>query len=112
MPNGSTASCSPCSVAPTNSPVLAGGAVTGGQVYTFSASGSVDHGGGSSGSDGRPGVLYVHSGPDNGIGNITFQINALLGVFLDNSQPSTTGVPPALNFSTAASMDSRHCHQR
>lgn len=106
MPNGSTASGG--SVAPTYSPVRADVTVIGGQAYTFAATGSVSHGGPtlSSGPDGRPGVLFTHqAGAENGIANITVQINALLGVFLNDSQPNTTVAPPALNFSTAASMD-------
>lgn len=107
MPNGSTASGG--SVAPTYSPVQADVTVIGGQAYTFAATGSANHGGGatnSSGPDGRPGVLFSHqAGAENGIANITVQINALLGVFLSDSLPNTTGAPTALNFSTSASMD-------
>ncbi len=100
MPNGATASGG--STAPANSPILAGSAVTAGQVFTFSATGLAAHGAGLfSGPDGRPGVIFSHTGtPSNGIGGYTGQINALVGVFLNDSQPNTTGTPPALNFSS------------
>lgn len=107
MPNGSTASSG--SVAPAYSPVLADVAVTGGQAYTFAATGSAGHGGHptqSSGPDGRLDPLFILThGAQNGIGGVTARVNALFGVFLNDSQPNTTGAPPALNFSTAASMD-------
>jgi hypothetical protein len=105
MPDGSTASAG--SAAPAYSPAQADIAVVGGQSYTFAATGSVAHGPNLfSGPDGRTGVLYSHlGGAENGIGGITVQINALLGVFLDDSRPNTTGAPPALNFSSPASME-------
>jgi hypothetical protein len=44
-------------------------------------------------------------GSENGIADITAPIDALIGVFLSNSQPSLTAPPAALDFTTTASRD-------
>ena len=80
--------------------------------------GATDYGGGTTGNaDGNAGLLvtlgspsfndstYLNS-PMNGMSNCYVPINAMMGVFLDDNDPSTTPAPStALDFSTAASRD-------
>lgn len=45
-------------------------------------------------------------GREHGMSNVTAPITAVMGIFLNNSQPDTQGAPPAdLDFSTAAQRD-------
>ena len=53
---------------------------------------------------------YVYGGyasyfSENGISNIHAPINSVIGVFLDDSKPSTTSAPDPLDFSTSDSRD-------
>jgi len=50
-------------------------------------------------------ILRHDNGNENGIADVRMPINAQLGVFLGDEQPSLTGAPAALDFSTAASRD-------
>ncbi|MBC8105425.1 MAG: hypothetical protein H7Z14_02450 [Anaerolineae bacterium] len=43
------------------------------------------------------------NGSENGISDVTAPINALVGLFLDDTQPNTSGAPTSLNFTTEAS---------
>jgi hypothetical protein len=99
MPNGSTAGGG--DTAPAHSPVLVPLQISGGAVLTFHASGVVSNGPPTGvGPDGNPGaILSTVFGPENGIGQIgDVPLNSLLGVFLDDSQPSLTPPPVAINF--------------
>ncbi|MCC6422314.1 MAG: hypothetical protein IT447_02455 [Phycisphaerales bacterium] len=44
-------------------------------------------------------------GPENGMSDMYAPINAIVGVFLDDSKPNMTSPPPTLNFSTPESRD-------
>lgn len=99
MPNGSTASINDS--APGQSPVF----ITelnlslGGALF-FSVSGAVSNGPCCLpiGPDG--GAIFYHgTGVENGISDIVAPINALIGLFLDASQPDTSPAPSALDFS-------------
>jgi len=102
MTNGATADGD---IAPEESPVLVPLPVFSGEVFTFSASGTVandtydnlcDPDGGCDGFPiaGRPGAT-------NGIANIIAPLNCLLGVFLDTNLPSQFSPPSELVFSNA-----------
>ncbi|CAN5573227.1 hypothetical protein BH09PLA1_BH09PLA1_02930 [soil metagenome] len=43
------------------------------------------------------------NGSENGISDVTAPINALVGLFLDDTQPNSSGAPSKLNFSSDAS---------
>jgi hypothetical protein len=112
MPNGSTASI--VDSAPAESPVLVAGlTITGGVVYTFSASGLVanDPTYPSYGPDGWTTNITTHyinyttSSSQNGIANISAPFDALIGIFLGPSQPNLNPTPDALDFSTSASQN-------
>jgi hypothetical protein len=98
-------------VAPDQSPVLVTGVpVTSGTIFIFSVVGEIAQDSTSqlcaTGADG--GIKYIVSrtpGPENGIANIKAPIDALIGVFLDDSDPSNFPPPVALDFSTVASRD-------
>ncbi|MDS4014015.1 MAG: PEP-CTERM sorting domain-containing protein [Candidatus Accumulibacter sp.] len=111
MPNGSTASLQDS--APGQSPVLVSGiSFAAGDRLVFSASGTTDHcPAGSCGYAGAEGDANEtptshNSGAENGIGNIIVRIDALIGVFLDGTQPNLTPAPSTyLDFSTDAARD-------
>lgn len=44
-------------------------------------------------------------GPEHGMSDLYAPINAIVGVFLDDSRPDSTSPPPTLNFSSSASRD-------
>ncbi|MFT3883602.1 MAG: putative Ig domain-containing protein [Gemmatales bacterium] len=95
MPDGSTALNT--DVAPAQSPVRSGLSITPGQVLTFTATGlSSNLPTGGFGPDGD--VFVFHSG-ENGIGDTVIPLSALVGVFLNDDRPNTTGIPASLNFS-------------
>ncbi len=103
MPDGTTLSGDNV---PAHSPVLVGGLSLGlGGYLTFtSVAGGVSHTGGCASSncpspDGS--TFFNHSGgAANGISDIRAPINSLIGVFLDDAQPSDSVAPVALNFQT------------
>lgn len=100
MPAGST--CCSGDSAPAQSPAqVTGITLTPGTALTFSATGGVDFAGGvpSSGPDG--GFVFTTASSD-GISGATWPVNALVGVFLDNTQPDSTAAPPNLDFSAGA----------
>jgi hypothetical protein len=111
MPNG--AGCCITDTAPAQSPVEVPGGVSGGQVLTFTGvSGTVANGPAcapndrecsTNGPDG--GAFFVSQqshqpGTDssNDIARMNAPLNALVGVFLDNSQPDSSGTPGELDF--------------
>jgi hypothetical protein len=111
MPNG--AGCCITDSAPGQSPKEVPGGVSGGQVLTFSGvSGTVANGPAcapndrecsTNGPDG--GAFFVSQqshqpGTDssNGIARMNAPLNALVGVFLDNNQPDSSGPPGELDF--------------
>jgi hypothetical protein len=111
MPPGSTccaaAGGAPDS-APNQSPVQVGIALSAGTVLTFSATGTVsfDAGPHTDGPDGGVFNTIDTFGLDgtpssNGIAGMLAPQNALVGLFLDNSVPTSSGAPPRLDFSDA-----------
>jgi len=105
MPDGTT---SGGDSAPAHSPVLVSGVDFSAGSLTFSnVSGGVsnnpgcvpDTGYGCSIPDGS--AFYDHTpGAINGMSNVRAPINALMGVFLDDSQPDSSPAPATLNFET------------
>lgn len=96
MPAGSTASLEDS--APGQSPVLV--PVVAGTTLSFTVTGMVSNGPCCAlvGPDGND--LTGHSsGDENGIANVASPINALMGVFLDDSAPNLSPTPGALDFS-------------
>jgi hypothetical protein len=113
MPAGSTASWSDTT---TNAPSTLAMNVTPGSTLTFSATGLTMYSGtaASIGADGASwDTTHMYNSPDgnynglqNGIQSLTAPQNALIGVFLTNSQPSTVTPPStALDYSTSASQN-------
>jgi hypothetical protein len=112
MPAGSTAII--YDVAPAQSPVRVSGDFAQ-PTLSFAATGLVTNGGcglpycPTNGPDGgetpeRP--YFPHdNGAENGISDTRIPLNALVGVFLDSSQPNLTPAPGPLDFSTPASRD-------
>lgn len=81
-------------------------AVEGLWIYTFSASGSVNHG--------HPlpffppdgeGLVSHYLGTENGIADVAAPFTSLIGVFLGANQPNRSPAPQALEFGTAAQRD-------
>ena len=104
MPNGSSASYG--DYAPGQSPVGVGISITPGTSYVFSASGLVAHGNPLpyNGPEGDVTSLTVHwAGAQNGIADLLVPFNSLVGVFLDNNQPSLSHAPSSLDFTSSAS---------
>ena len=106
MPNGST--CCSGDAAPGQSPTLVSLSLLPGTILTFSAIGTTQHGPTLPlvGAEGRPGIFGAKSGgAENGISSVTAQLSSLIGVFLDDNQPSLSPAPGGLNFSVAGGMD-------
>lgn len=98
MPNGST--CCSGDASPAQSPVLASGlTLTAGSSLTFTVTGSVDNSGFTPTLP-PDGGGAISTPSNNGISGATWPINALVGVFLDASQPSLSAAPASLDFST------------
>jgi hypothetical protein len=97
MPGGSA--CCSGDVAPTNSPVqVTTIAITPGATITFNVTGGVDNTGAPPSLSPDGGGVFTTS-PNNGIAGATWPINALVGVFLDDSLPTSTPAPADLDFS-------------
>jgi hypothetical protein len=97
MPNGST--CCSGDAAPAQSPVFAAFIATPGLSFTFSVTGSVDHTGATPTLS--PDGSGLSSTPsNNGIAGANWPIDALVGVFLDASQPDSSAAPSSLDFTT------------
>jgi hypothetical protein len=97
MPNGST--CCSGDTAPAQSPVLVTSiAVTPGSSLNFTVTGSVDNTGATPTLTPDGSGLFSTSS-SNGISGATWPINALVGVFLDASQPDSSAAPTPLDFS-------------
>lgn len=97
MPDGSTASGD---TAPAQSPTpVLGLDYSAGGSLTFSVSGSVDFGGGGP-TDPPDGSFDVSKGAENGIGGYDAPANALVGVFLDGTQPDLSAAPSPLDFTS------------
>ena len=97
MPSGST--CCGGDTATAQSPVLAG-AVAPGTFLTFTVTGSVNNDAGPSGLTPDGGAL-ISTVSNDGIAGSDWPINALVGVFLDNSQPDSSPAPSQLSFGPA-----------
>ena len=94
-PNGT--SCCGGDSAPAESPVLVTTSFAPGNSLTFSVSGSVNYGGGPA-NDPPDGSGTVDSPSNGGIAEYAGPADALVGVFLKGTPPSTT--PAALNFTS------------
>jgi len=110
MPDGSVSGLAQAyDTAPSNSPVqVAGFAINGGGVFTFSATGVEAHAHGYPlvGADGDVASLASRSvGAENGIADLLAPFDALLGVFLDDHVPSNFSAPGTLDFSTGSERD-------
>ena len=114
MPPGSRASQT--DAAPAQSPVqVKDVTIAPGTFLTFSAVGTVSNGlcgppycptfGPDGGIKPDEFPLFHEAGAENGISNLGSPINALIGVFLGPSAPSSNPPPPALNFSSQRSQD-------
>ena len=105
MTNGATARRGDS--APDESPVrVTATPVEGGAIYTFSASGTVNHGAPNPffSADGEDlGSHYL--GVENGIADLTAPFVSLIGVFLGPSSPDQTPAPTPLDFRNAADQD-------
>jgi hypothetical protein len=100
MPNGST--CCGGDTAPAQSPVLVPGlTLTPGSTLVFTVTGSVDNSGFTPTLT-PDGGSTISTSANNGISGATWPINALVGVFLDASQPSLSAAPADANFSTTS----------
>jgi uncharacterized repeat protein (TIGR03803 family) len=84
--------------APEESPVMVGTSFAPGDSLTFSVSGSVSYAGGAP-VDPPDGSSSVDTGPTLGIAEYTGPVDALAGVFLNGSPPSTA--PNGLNFTSS-----------
>ena len=82
------------------SPVLVQGlGFTGGSVLTFSGTGAVDYGGNPPSGTPDGGGLQT-DGAENGIAGVSYPLNSLVGVFLDDSTPNPAQMPSGLNFAS------------
>jgi MYXO-CTERM domain-containing protein len=108
MPDGSSASLGDGvgDYAPAESPVLAAGlGVAGGDAFTWSATGIVGYGPDAD-QDGGPNGISDYftghgSGAENGISDITTNVDSLVGVFLGPLEPDLSGAPGPLDFSVS-----------
>ncbi len=112
MPDGSSASLGDGvgDFAPAESPVLATGLdVAGGDTFTWSATGIVGYGPDASEDGGPNGIsdfFTTHdAGAQNGISDITVNVDALVGVFLGPLEPDLSTAPGPLDFSVAGAED-------
>jgi hypothetical protein len=105
MPDGSVSSWG-TDIAPTNSPVLVGLPVVGGNTFTFTTTGGTSNGPAYPlvGPEGDNSWILSHWS-ENGISNIIAPIDALLGVFLNDDQPNLSSPPGQLDFTTSSSRD-------
>ena len=100
MPDGSTASIQ--DIAPDQSPVLVTGLdLSLGGSLTFRVGGGVSNDPGFSPVAPDGDVIWSHSpGAENGIADAAIPITALVGVFLDGTQPDSSLAPGPLDFSS------------
>jgi hypothetical protein len=94
-------------IAPDESPVLVTNlTIVPGHILTFQATGSVSYYEGPTDDppDGDPNALVGH-GPENGIAGVTAPVDALLGVFLTDSEPDLSDAPSGLDFTTPESQN-------
>jgi hypothetical protein len=109
MPNGTTANA--YDSAPNASPslLLGKGSLTPGATLTFDVTGETSNQTGVEAKyppDGNLGwIIHNYYGAEHGIADLQAPISALIGVFLDDSQPDKTSAPSSLDFTTAASRD-------
>jgi hypothetical protein len=110
MPNGTTASTANRDSAPTNSPVqVTGLPLWNGANLTFSASGltSNDPNDTLRGPDGDTAVFNTHFlSAEHGKSGLTAPLSSLVGVFLDNNQPTSSPAPASLDFTGNLSFSS------
>ena len=91
------------------SPIQAGGiTINGGVPITFDGvnGGATNAAGQATDSaDGNPSIVTNSAGAENGIANINAPLNSIIGVFIDDTVPSTHTAPASLDFTTAAERD-------
>jgi Flp pilus assembly protein TadG len=108
MPDGTTANT--FDAAPANSPAQVSGiAITPGGNLTFSFTGHASYYPGTQpfDPDGNTGwIINNYAGREHGMSQLIAPLTAVVGVFLDDTQPDLAGAPPPdLDFSTDASRD-------
>jgi hypothetical protein len=108
MPNGTTANT--FDAAPANSPAqVSGVTITPGATLNFSFTGHASYYPGTQpfDPDGNTGwIIYNYAGREHGMSQLNAPLTAVVGVFLDNTQPDQNGNPPPdLDFSSDASRD-------
>lgn len=107
MPDGSTAGLG--DLAPGHSPAqVTGLSVTGGRIFFFTSTGQVAKGTGAPffGPEGNTDhIVSRNPGAENGIADLTAPLIGLVGVFLDDNQPSSFSPPSALDFTSSAQRD-------
>lgn len=115
MPNGTTANFTNqgwTDQSPTNSPTQASGiTLTPGNAVQFKFTGSVSYYPGTQpfDPDGDPNWIIddyyaaQNGNAEHGIADIYAPLTSVIGVFLDDSLPTSSAAPPVLNFSTDAS---------
>ena len=103
MPDGST--CCSGDSAPAQSPVqVLGLSLTPGTMLTFSVTGSVSFAGGAPTDPPDGGGFFGGTASNNGIAGMNAPVDALVGVFLDSTQPSLSAAPASLDFSAAGGL--------
>jgi hypothetical protein len=96
LPNGSA--CCSGDTAPAQSPVqVTSIAVTPGTTLTFAATGGVSFQGGTP-TDGPDGGFVFTTSSSDGISGATWPVDALVGVFLDDTLPTSSAAPADLDF--------------
>jgi hypothetical protein len=106
MPDGTIAG-NGYDVAPDQSPVQIQGIPSAGVVFTFSVTGGVSNDGSPlRAADGNAEyVVSRHPGAENGIADLKAPIDALVGVFLDDTTPGDFTAPAGLDFGSATNRD-------
>lgn len=109
MPSGSTVPATGGNPTPAKAPANSPSQITdlpivpGSHLYFRNTSGSTSYdGAGTFGPDGNTDWM-VQQDPVNGINSTKAPLNALVGIFLDDHTPSSTGMNATLDFSTSSS---------
>ena len=103
MPAGSL--CCGGDSAPAESPVeVLGLPLTPGTALTFSVTGSVNFFGGAPTDPPDGGGFFGGTASNDGIAGMNAPVDALVGVFLDSTQPSLSAAPAGLDFSAAGGL--------
>jgi hypothetical protein len=98
MPSGSPASVNDHAPGQSPAPVTGLGSLSGGYVTFTNVTGGVSFTPACCGSIEGGGFISHTPGAENGLSNVTAPVNSLVGVFLDDTQPSLSAAPGALDF--------------